>query len=166
MGDAAFTIAGAMSLRPSGNVRAAAASPSLEATYQARYAAAYERGLIQVDRDILSGDLIAPAAQPAHLFRANRIDDFARRDLRRFALERGDGDDLVRINQRLYINGVDGKFRIPDLYFPQSQTIFDGTLGTKSLTTPQIMDFRSATGNMPVGIVRPDRYGGGYWLGE
>jgi hypothetical protein len=40
------------------------------------------------------------------------------------------------------------------------------TLGTKTLSSPQIIDFRAATGNAPIGIVRPQVYGGSYWLGN
>jgi len=97
---------------------------------------------------------------------ANQVDAFARADLKAFALEQGHGADLVRINQRLYLEGTSGAYRIPDLYFPQSRTIFDGTLGTKTLNTPQIIDFRTATGNAPIRIVRPEAYGGSYWLGK
>jgi YD repeat-containing protein len=141
-------------------------SGSLEVAYKARYTSAYEQGLIDVDSRIVSGSLKNMTSQPDHLFRANQIDAFARRDLRRFAAEQGHGSDLVRINQRLYLEGASGKYRVPDLYFPQSKTIFDGTLGTKSLNTPQIIDFRTATGNAPVGIVNPNAPNGFYWLGK
>jgi hypothetical protein len=78
----------------------------------------------------------------------------------------GHGRDTVRINQRLYLEGTSGKYRIPDLYFTQSGTILNGTLGTRTLNTPQIRDFRTATGNAPVGIARPESYGGFYWIGK
>ena len=71
---------------------------------------------------------------------------------------------LTRINQRLYLEGDSGKYRIPDVYFPQSGTILDGTLGTKTLNTSQIIDFRTATGNASIGIVRPESFGGSYWI--
>jgi hypothetical protein len=139
---------------------------ALEAVYQARYTSAYERGLAKVDAELAAGEIGAPLGQPAHLFKANRVDAFARADLKAFALGQGHGTGLVRINQRLYLQGTSGPYRVPDLYFPQSKTIFDGTLGTKSLTTQQIVDFRAATDNAPVGIVRPDANGGFYWLGN
>jgi len=144
----------------------AAERGGLEAAYQARYASGYERAVVDVDARIASGDLRNLTRQPDHLFRANEIDRFARDDLRLFAQSQGHGSDLVRINQRLYLEGTSGSYRVPDLYFPQSRTIFDGTLGTKSLTTPQIRDFRIATGNAPVGIVRPEANGGFYWIGN
>jgi hypothetical protein len=90
----------------------------------------------------------------------------SRDDLRLFAQAQGHGPDLVRVNQRLYLEGTSGPYRIPDLYFPQSRTIFDGTLGTKTLQTRQIIDFRTATGNRPVGIVNPGAPDGFYWLGK
>ncbi|MGK6321430.1 hypothetical protein [Sphingomonas sp. DT-204] len=145
---------------------AAKGTPSLEALYEARYAAGYERGVTVIDARIASGDLVASAGQPPHLFRANEIDRFARDDLRLFAAEQGHGADLVRINQRLYLEGNSGKYRVPDLYFPQSRLILDGTLGNKMLSTPQIIDFRVATGNAPIGIVRPQVYGGSYRIGQ
>jgi hypothetical protein len=120
--------------------------------------------LVQVNADIASGAIKAPAGQPEHLFKYGRVDAFARDELREFAALRGDGASVVRINQRLYIDGIGGKYRIPDVYFPQSGTILDGTLGTKTFKMPQIIDFGKATGNAPIGIVRPDSYGGSYWL--
>ncbi|GAA0864479.1 hypothetical protein GCM10009115_19170 [Sphingopyxis soli] len=146
--------------------RAAEGTPSIEAAYQARYASAYERGVVHVDARLASGDIVAPVGQPPHLFRANQIDDFARQDLKAFALQQGHGADMVRINQRLYIEGSSGKYRIPDLYFPQSGTILDGTLGFKNARRPQIVDFRAANGNAPIGIVRPEVYGGSYWIAK
>jgi YD repeat-containing protein len=140
--------------------------PSIEALYQVRYAAAYERGIIEVNSDIAAGIIRAPKGQPEHLFFANRVDDLARRDLKRFALEQGHGTDLVRINQRLYLEGTSGPYRIPDLYFPQSGIILDGTLGFKTARTPQIIDFRAANNNAPIRIVRPESYGGSYWVGK
>jgi hypothetical protein len=86
--------------------------------------------------------------------------------LKAFAQAQGHGTDLVRINQRLYLDSTSGAYRIPDLYFPQSGTILDGTLGTKTLQTRQIIDFRAATGNKPVGIVNPNTPDGIYWLGK
>lgn len=137
---------------------------SVEAIYQVRYVSAYERGLAKVEADLASGAIKAPAGQPEHLFKAGRVDGIARDDLRRFAELRGDGADVVRINQRLYIDDIGDKYRIPDVYFPQSGTILDGTLGTKTLNTPQIIDFRTATGNADIGIVRPESFGGSYWI--
>jgi hypothetical protein len=137
-------------------------APSLVATYQAKYASLYEEGLIKVQGDIASGELVNATGQPAHLFEANEIDDYARTGLRDFALERGDGPDVVRINQRLYLDT--GKYRIPDVYFPESGTILDGTLGTKTASTSQIRDFTAANGGAPIIIVRPQAYGGSYTI--
>ncbi len=146
----------------SGNV----GSEGLEAVYQARYSAAYKLGVVDVDAKLLRGDIAAPEGQPAHLFRANEIDRFARDDLRLFAAGQGHGSDMVRINQRLYLQGDSGKYRIPDLYFPQSGKIFDGTLALKNARTPQVIDFRTANNNAPVGIIRPQSPGGFYWIGN
>lgn len=138
--------------------------PSIEGLYQTRYASAYERGVVFVDGEIIGGRMVAPAGQPPHLYRANQIDDFARQDLRVFARTQGHGGDVVRINQRLYLEN--GRYRVPDVYFPQSGTILDGTLGFKSARTPQVIDFRAANNNAPVGIIRPAGYGGSYWIGQ
>lgn len=73
---------------------------------------------------------------------------------------------MVRINQRLYLEGTSGKYRIPDVYFPQSGTIFDGTLGFKTARTSQIIDFRVANNDAPIGIIRPESYGGSYRIGQ
>lgn len=139
-------------------------SPSIESIYQARYISAYERGLAQVEADLTSGRIKAPLGQPEHLFKAGQVDGIAREDLKLFAQSRGDGPDVVRINQRLYLEGNSGKYRIPDVYFPQSRVILDGTLGTKTLSTKQIIDFRTATNGGNIGIIRPETYGGSYWI--
>ena len=144
----------------------AAERGGLEAVYRARYVSGYQRAVVDVDARLASGRLINGTRQPDHLFRANEIDRFARDDLRLFAQAQGHGPDLVRVNQRLYLEGTSGSYRVPDLYFPQSRTIFDGTLGTKTLQTRQIIDFRTATGNRPVGIVNPGAPDGFYWLGK
>lgn len=136
----------------------------IEALYQARYASAYERGVSVVDQRLAAGRIKAPVSQPAHLFRANQIDNFARQDLKAFALMQGHGADMVRINQRLYLDN--GRYRVPDVYFPQSGMILDGTLGFKSARTRQIIDFRAANNNAPIGIIRPESYGGSYWIGQ
>lgn len=72
----------------------------------------------------------------------------------------------MRINRRLYANGGNsGPYTIPDVYFPQSNLILDGTIGTKSINTAQVRNFRLATGNAPVDIIRPEAYGGSYTIG-
>lgn len=71
---------------------------------------------------------------------------------------------INRGRQRLYLEN--SGYRIPDVYFPQSGTILDGALGFKTPRTPQIIDFRAANSNAPIGIVRPQSYGGFYWIGQ
>ena len=142
------------------------ASTSIESIYRTRYINAYERGTTFVDGELAAGRLINTTKQPDHLFRANEIDRLARDDLRIFAASRGDGMDVVRINRRLYLDGNSGPYRIPDVHFPQSGTILDGTLGVKTARTPQVRDFLVANNNAPVGIVRPQQYGGPYWIGN
>lgn len=49
---------------------------------------------MKVDTQLTAGEIKAPLGQPEHLFRANRVDAFARTDLKALALEQGHGTDL------------------------------------------------------------------------
>ncbi len=164
--DLALAVTGLMGGRSalSAAARGTSIDNSIEGIYRARYNNGYERGMAATDASLSSGRLVNRTSEPDHLFRANQIDKFARNDLRRFAAYRGDGMDTVRINRRLYME--DGKYTIPDVYFPQSGAIFDGTLGYKTTQTPQIRNFIAANSNAPIGIVRPQSYGGFYWIGN
>lgn len=88
------------------------------------------------------------------------VDRAARRELIEFANSRGFGDDIVRINRRLDIPS-DG-FRIPDVFFPRSGNILDGTIGIKTANTPQIRGFQAANNGGTIRIVRPDALGPSY----
>ena len=170
-GDAAVLAGGVYSLGRVGvslltarSAPAVGGAPSLEDLYWGKYQSLYEEGLRIVQRDISAGEIQAPVGQPAHLFEANRIDAYARDNLKLFAEIEDHGTDFVRINQRLYLDS--GRYRVPDIYFPQSGTILDGTLGFKTARTPQIADFRTANNNAPIVIVRPTRYGGSYQIDQ
>jgi len=95
--------------------------------------------------------------------RRRRRDNFARDQLQQYAASQGDGPAFIQINQRLSL--PQGGYRVPDVYFPQDGTIFDGTIGTKTATTPQIVDYGIANGGAPIYIVRPPSYGGTYLIG-
>lgn len=136
---------------------------TVEAQYLSKYQELYNEGATQVEADLANGDLVIPKGIPPNTFKGQRIDLYARDGLKDFAAELGHGDDVVKINRRLYL--PDGSYRVPDVYFPQSGTILDGTIGAKTALTPQIVDFGVANGNAPIYIVRPENYGGTYLIG-
>lgn len=70
----------------------------------------------------------------------------------------------VRINQRLY--APDGSYRIPDLYFSQSGNIIDYSYQFKTLETPQIQGFLSASPNGTITIVAPSVIRPTYIIGQ
>lgn len=69
---------------------------------------------------------------------------------------------LVQVNKYLRNPVESGSYRIPDVRVPSAGQIFDGTLGYKWDTTPQIRDFSSFSGGNRITIVRPTVEGGSY----
>ena len=67
--------------------------------------------------------------------------------------ELGLDESTVRINQRLYAPG--GGYTVPDLYFPQSGNIIDYSYQLKTIYTPQVRNFLSASPNGTITIVPP-----------
>jgi len=130
--------------------------------YLNKYQSLYNQGAVTVDAQIKSGLLTPTPGIPENTYIGQRIDTFARTGLQQYAAGLGDGADVVQINQQLSL--PQGGYRIPDVYFPQSGTIFDGTIGVKTATTPQIVDFAIANGRAPIYIVRPAIYGGTYLI--
>ena len=61
----------------------------------------------------------------------------------------------VLVNRWLRDPAGSGAYRIPDVRLQQSGTILGGTIGTKTLNTPQVQDFINFSGGNKVIIVRP-----------
>jgi hypothetical protein len=69
---------------------------------------------------------------------------------------------LVRINRWLRDPAGTGLYRIPDVRVPSANMIFDGTIGYKWSSTPQVVDFMNFSAGDQVVIVRPGQLGGSY----
>lgn len=66
----------------------------------------------------------------------------------------GLGDDVVKINNRLYFDGA-GKYTVPDIYFPQSGNIIDYSYQLKTPFMKQIQNFHKASPSGEITIVAP-----------
>ena len=71
-------------------------------------------------------------------------------------------DSIIQVNRWLRDPAGSGAYRIPDVRIRGANAIFDGTIGWKDASTPQIIDFRNFSGGNTVTIVRPTRLGGSY----
>lgn len=71
---------------------------------------------------------------------------------------------IVEVNRWLRDPAGSGAYRIPDVRIGNANIIFDGTIGWKGATTPQIIDFRSFSGGSNVVIVKPTRLGDSYGI--
>ena len=89
------------------------------------------------------------------------VDRFARDRMNGFARFEGLGDDILRINRRLYDPAGSGAFRIPDVHVVPNSRIFDATVGQKLPTSPQIVDFGTFA-NGRVTVLTPDQLSSRY----
>jgi hypothetical protein len=71
---------------------------------------------------------------------------------------------IIQVNRWLRNPTGSGLYRIPDIRIAGANTIFDGTIGWKGATTPQVVDFHTFSGGDNVIIVRPTRLGGSYGI--
>lgn len=96
-----------------------------------------------------------------------RMDAIARARLRSWLSSEGIAEgpgQIIQVNRWLRDPAGSGAYRIPDVRVPGARTILDGTIGTKTSTTPQIVDFRTFSSGDNVIIVRPTRIGGSYGI--
>jgi hypothetical protein len=103
------------------------------------YQDAYNSAAAAFKRDLDAGAISAPNGLNFNTWAGNRIDDFARMDMKAWKI--AEGMDDLRVNQRLSSNAGIKDYRVPDLFLPGERTVIDGTIGIKGLTTPQIQDF-------------------------
>jgi hypothetical protein len=74
--------------------------------------------------------------------------------LEREGIPEGPGTDVL-VNRWLRDPSGSGKYRIPDLRLNTTGTILDGTIGGKTMSSPQIQDFIQFSGGDKVIIIRP-----------
>jgi hypothetical protein len=125
--------------------------------YQQFYDQAYSRVSARIGRGIPNdpmkiGQIVDARARSA-----------MRRWLAREEIAEGAGE-VIQVNRWLRDPGGSGVYRIPDIRIPSANIVFDGTIGWKSITTPQIIDFRAFSGGNNITVVRPTQLGGSYGL--
>jgi RHS repeat-associated protein len=126
--------------------------------YQQFYDQAYGRVQARVARGLMPNDL-TKIGQVVD----SRARSAMRRWLAREDIAEGPGQ-VIQINRWLRDPAGSGAYRIPDVRIPSANIVFDGTIGWKSTTTPQIIDFRGFSGGNNVMIVRPTQLGGSHGL--
>jgi hypothetical protein len=102
------------------------------------------------------GKITVPAGMSWKTVLGREVDGVARRRLRNFLkgadLSEGPGNDFL-VNRYLRDPAGSG-YRIPDVRLIQSNTILDGTIGSKGMDSQQIMDFIRFSGGRVI-IIRP-----------
>ena len=126
---------------------------SVEAQFQANSLRAADEAHALFEQGI--NDLSIPRNEkiPYNTQAGGFVDQFVRKSNLELRDDLGLDIGSVRINQRLY--APDGSYTIPDLYFPESGNIIDYSYQLKTLNTPQIQGFRSASPNGTITIVPP-----------
>jgi hypothetical protein len=126
--------------------------------YQQFYEDGYALTMRRVQQGLIKNDRLTIGSE---------VDAYARDNMRIWLaaerIEEGPGQ-LVAVNRRLYDPTGSGAYRQPDVYVPGAKLIFDGTIGEKSSTLGQMVDFRRFSGGANVVIVRPAAEGGSYGL--
>jgi len=129
------------------------------ARYQKYTDLAYQRAL---DAEA-SGKLVIPAGVPRETGLGQYTDRFAQSMMKGWFRSEGiskGSSSVIQVNRWLRDPAGTGAYRIPDVRTPNY--IFDGTIGYKWSTTPQIVDFTKYSGGSRVTIVRPTDLGGSY----
>jgi len=106
-----------------------------------------------VSAQIDSGEIFVHPKLTRALVLGQRVDAYVRDGNLLLRDELGLDATTVRINQRLYT--PNGKWTVPDLYFPESRTIIDYSYSLKGAKTPQIVRMRQAVPAGPITIIPP-----------
>jgi hypothetical protein len=134
------------------------------ARYQGLVEEEYAAGL----RAQAAGRLTPPPGISAELHLGQYVDRAARTRLIGWLRSEGIGEgpgELIQVNRYLRDPLGSGAYRIPDIGIPGSRLIFDGTISSsKTIATPQMIDFRAFSGGSNIIIVRPTELGGSYGL--
>jgi RHS repeat-associated protein len=122
--------------------------------YQRYYSEAWS----QVVNDFNKGNITIPAEMNWKTVLGQRTDAIARNRLinflRREGIPEGPQTDVL-VNRWLRDPSGSGKYRIPDVRLKTTRTILDGTIGNKTVTSPQIQDFIQFSGGDNVIIIKP-----------
>jgi hypothetical protein len=123
------------------------------------YQAAYDDASAIVEARDAAGAFDDVSPNLLQAVKGQQVDSIARADLKAALSPGGDLEDLsdsVRVNRRLYDAAGSGNYRVPDVYIPSEDAIFDGTIGIKTINTPQVTDFFGYSNTKNVVIVTPN----------
>jgi len=129
-----------------------------------RYQRYTDEAFSSVSRAQEAGRLTPPPGIATETYMGQQIDNIARIRMRRWLSSEGideGANEMLRVNRWLRDPAGSGKYRIPDVRVVGAN-IFDGTIGMKSLLTPQIADYFRFSMGEPVTIVRPTALGGSF----
>jgi RHS repeat-associated protein len=119
----------------------------------------YNEGWQAVVQRFLAGKIKIPAGQNWKTILGRELDGYARARLRAFlereGISEGRGMDVL-LNRYLRNPADPSDYRIPDVRLLRTGTILDGTIGEKTMNTPQIQDFIRFSGGNKVIIIKPE----------
>ncbi len=131
------------------------ATNSVTGRVLATYQRFYNEEVGATMKAIESGRMRVPKGLDTRTFAGNRADAAVTDRMKIWVEEQGLSQDVL-LNRRITDPVGVGKVRRPDIRIPSENTIIDGTIGIKTLRTPQIRDFISYTQGNTVIIVRPN----------
>jgi hypothetical protein len=118
----------------------------------------YNEAWIKVVDKFNAGEISIPSGLHWKTYLGHIVDKAARNRLKNFLKREGiaEGPGMeVLVNRWLRDPMGSGKYRIPDVKLEQTGIILDGTIGNKTINTPQIQDFiKFSIGNKVI-IIRP-----------
>jgi hypothetical protein len=131
---------------------------TLDDVIAANYQRYYNEAATSVIARFNSGRIRISEGQNWRQVLGQRIDAEARgrmlNFLEREGIAEGPAADVL-VNRWLRDPSGSGRYRIPDIMLRQTGRILEGTIGDKSMTDPQITDFRTYSGGFKVEIIRP-----------
>ena len=134
-------------------------SGSIDDAIVANYQRYYTDAARDVVRAFNQGKIKLPAGMNWEPVLGARIDAIARARLRnvlaREKIAEGPAADVL-VNRWLRDPSGSGVHRIPDVMLKDSHRILDGTIESKTATSPQVQIFVTFSGGYSVEIVRPD----------
>lgn len=112
-----------------------------------------------------AGRLTPPPGVSEEMHLGQYVDRYARDNLTAWLRSEGIAEgagELVQVNRYLRDPLATGAYCIPDIRVPGGNIIFDGTISSsKTITMPQMIDFRAFSGGNNITIVRPTLLPGG-----
>ena len=132
--------------------------PTNDELIAARYQRYYTEAWQQVVRRFNQGKITVPAGMNWRTILGQEVDAIARTRLRLYLAREGIAEGpgtQVLVNRRLYDPSGSGSYRIPDVRLEDSRVIMDGTIGGKTMNSPQVRDFQAFSGGYRIRIIRP-----------